>query len=214
MSIVTRPERTRLLEAMLEELVEKGYPEVEVEAAIRRARLVGGGWTRQFPDKDSCLVAAFEELTAELRAAIVEGCMAASTWPEQVAGGLRVLLGTLAERAAIAEGLARIFPSIGPEALRRYHAFVESLAPLLSGGREFAEAGDELPGEVELLAVGAAEAIVFEQIQLGRTAGLMAMAPEILFAVMVPFTGPQMALRAMAAERARPAEGDGEFEAA
>ena len=203
MSTVTRPERTRLLEAMLEELVEKGYPEVEVEAAIRRARLVGGGWTRQFPDKDSCLVAAFEELTAELRAAIVEGCMAASAWPEQVAGGLRVLLSTLAERAAIAEGLARIFPSIGPEALRRYHAFVESLAPLLAGGRDFAVAGEELPREVELLAVGSAEAIVFEQIQLGHTAELPTMAPEVLFSVMVPFTGPELAATAMAAERQR-----------
>jgi AcrR family transcriptional regulator len=215
MSTVMRPERTRLLEAMLEELVEKGYPEVEVEAAIRRARLVGGGWTRQFPDKDSCLVAAFEELTAELRTAIVEGCLSATGWPDQVAGGLRVLLGRLSERAAIAEGLARIFPSIGPEALRRYHAFVESLAPLLAGGRAFVDLDEDLPAEVELLAVGSVEAIVFEQIQLGRTAGLMAMAPEILFSLMVPFTGPQMAVRAMAVERARLADdGGGELEVA
>jgi AcrR family transcriptional regulator len=203
MSTVTRPERTRLLEAMLEELVEKGYPAVEVEAAIRRARLVGGGWTTQFPDKDTCLVAAFEELTEELRTAIVEGCLAATGWPDQVAGGLRVLLDCLAERAAIAEGLARIFPSIGPEALRRYHGFVESLAPLLAGGREFAEHGEELPTEVELLAVGSVESIVFDQIQLGRTAELAAMAPEVLFSAMVPFTGPAMAAEAMVAERNR-----------
>jgi AcrR family transcriptional regulator len=203
MNTVTRPERTRLLEAMLEELVEKGYTEVEVEAAIQRARLVGGEWSSQFPDKDSCLVAAFDQLTDELRAAIVEGCLTASDWPGRVAGGLRVLLGRLSERAEMAEALARTFPSIGPVALARYQGFVESLAPLLAEGREFAERGDELPGEVELLAVGAAEAIVSEQIQLGCTGQLAAMTPEILFSVLVPFTGPEIAAEAMAAERKR-----------
>jgi AcrR family transcriptional regulator len=201
MSTVTRPERTRLLEAMLEELVEKGYAEVEVEAAIQRARLVGGEWSSQFPDKDSCLVAAFEELTEQLRAAIVEGCLTASDWPGRVAGGLRMLLGTLSERAAMAEALARTFPSIGPAALIRYQGFVESLAPLLAEGREFAEMGEDLPGEVEMLAAGSAEAIISEQIQSGRTAQLATMTPEILFSVLVPFTGPEIAAEAMAAER-------------
>jgi AcrR family transcriptional regulator len=214
MSTVMRPERTRLLEAMLEELVEKGYTEVEVEAAIQRARLVGGGWSSQFPDKDSCLVAAFEALTDELRAAIVEGCLTASDWPGRVAGGLRVLLGRLSERATMAEALARTFPSTGPAALTRYQAFVESLAPLLAEGREFAGLGDQLPEEVELLAVGSVEAIVSEQIQLGRTAGLKAMTPEILFSVLVPFTGPEVATEAMAAERRRVEGGDEQFETA
>lgn len=44
MSTAMRPERTRLLEAMLEELVEKGYPELEVEAAVQRAYLAGAEW--------------------------------------------------------------------------------------------------------------------------------------------------------------------------
>jgi AcrR family transcriptional regulator len=203
MSTVTRPERTRLLEAMLEELVEKGYAEVEVEAAIQRARLVGGEWSSQFPDKDSCLAAAFEELTEELRTAIADGCQTAYDWPGRVAGGLRVLLGRLSERAAMAEALSRTFPSIGLAALTRYQDFVESLAPLLAEGREFAEFGEELPGEVELLAVGSAEAIVSEQIRLGRAAQLAAMTPEILFSVLVPFTGPEIAAAAMEAERQR-----------
>jgi AcrR family transcriptional regulator len=201
MSTVTRPERTRLLEAMLEELVEKGYPAVEVEAAIHRARLVGEDWSAQFPDKDTCLAAAFDELTGELRTAICEGCLTANDWPGRVAGGLRVLLAQLSERAAIAEALARSFPSIGPAALTRYQGFIESLAPLLAEGREFSGMGDELPAEVELLAVGSAESIVFEQIQLGHTARLATMTPEILFSVLVPFTGPVAAAKAMEEEQ-------------
>lgn len=203
MSTVTRPERTRLLEAMLKELVEKGYPEVEVEAAIRRADLVGEEWSREFPDKDACLVAAFDELTEQLRDAIDEGC--ASTpgddWPGRVAGGLRALLAQLSDRAEMAEALTRTFPSIGASAQARYQAFVESLAPLLGEGRAFSGIAEELPGEVEILAVGAAEAIVFEQIRSGRTAQLRAMAPEILFSVLAPFIGSAAASAEM--EKAR-----------
>jgi hypothetical protein len=132
MSTATEGARARLLEAMLEELVEKGYGEVEVRGALERAHLGGEEWSAMFVDKDECLVAAFDQLTGQLRAAIVEGCAGASDWPGRVAGGLRVLLGTLAGRALMAEALARSFPSIGPDAQRRYQAFVESLAPLLS----------------------------------------------------------------------------------
>ncbi len=203
MSTATGEARARLLEAMLEELVEKGYGEVEVEGALERAHLPGEEWSALFVDKDACLVAAFDQLTEQLRAAIVEGCLAGTDWPGRVAGGLRVLLVRLAGQAQMAEALARTFPSIGPAAQERYQAFVESLAPLLAEGREFSGIGEELPTEVELLAVGAAEAIVLEQIQSGRTAALAALGPEILFSVLVPFVGPVVASAAMEEERER-----------
>jgi AcrR family transcriptional regulator len=212
MSTATEGARARLLEAMLEELVEKGYGEVEVEGALERAHLGGAEVSALFVDKDACLVAAFEQLTAQLREAIVEGCAGGSDWPGRVAGGLRVLLVRLAGRAPMAEALARTFPSIGPAAQARYQAFIEGLAPLLAEGRGFSGVAAELPGEVELLAVGAAEAIVFEQIQAGRTAGLAALGPEILFSVLVPFVGPVIAAAEM--ERARRPEGEGQLEPA
>ena len=41
-----------------------------------------------------------------------------------------------------------------------------------------------------MLAVGAAEAIVFEEIEAGRAARLPALGPAILFSILVPFLGP------------------------
>lgn len=202
MSTATEGDRARLLEAMLEELVEKGYREAEVSGAVERAHLAAGDWSQLFADKDLCLIAAFEQLAGRLRAAICEGCAGGGDWPGRVAGGLRVLLGALAARAAMTEALARSFPSIGPEAQARYQGFVEGLAPLLAEGREYSGLPTELPGEVELLAAGAAEAIVFAEIQEGRTAGLPALGPEILFSVLVPFLGPAPAAAEMERMRA------------
>jgi len=200
MSAVAQPERRRLLVAMLEELVEKGYPEAEVETAARRARLQGTEWSAWFADKDACLFAAFEQLSRELREAIRQGCATGEDWPTRVAGGLRALLAALAARASLAEALARSFPAIGPAAQARYQAFIESLAPLLTAGRDPA-IDAELPAEVELLAIGAGESLVFEEICAARTADLPALAPEILFSVLVPFTGATEAAAAMEAER-------------
>jgi AcrR family transcriptional regulator len=200
MSAVAQSERRRLLVAMLEELVEKGYPGTEVAAAARRADLEGTEWSAWFADKDACLFEAFEQLSQELRDAIRQGCAAGDDWTTRVAGGLRALLAALAARAPLAEALARSFPAIGPAAQARYQSFVESLAPLLTAGRE-PTIDDELPAEIELLAVGAGEALVFEEICAARAAGLPALAPEILFSVLVPFTGAAAAATAMEAER-------------
>jgi AcrR family transcriptional regulator len=201
-------ERQRLLDAMLEELVEKGYPATEVESAARRADLDGEQWSRCFPSKDVCLFAAFEQLTGQLRAAIEVGCASAEDWTSRVAAGLRALLERLAARADLAEALARSFPTIGPAAQARYQGFIESLAPLLAEGRD--QATPPLPAEVELLAIGAAEAIVFDQIQTGQAAHLPQIGPEILFSLLVPFLGAQAAEEAMLRERAGAERGDWE----
>ena len=104
----------------------------------------------------------------------------------------------LACRPGLARVLTRSFPAIGPAAHARYQAFVEGFAPLLEEGRELSGMGAELPAEVELLAAGAAEAIVFEEIEAGRVESLPALGPAILFSVLVPFLGPEAASAEMA----------------
>ncbi len=193
MNTVEQFERARLLDAMLEEVAEKGYRGAEVEAALRRAWLDGEEWSAEFGDKDACLFAAYEQLTERLARKTGEGCSLDEDWPQRVRCGLEALLEELAGAPAVAQLLIRAFPSISPEARGRYQEFVESFAPLLQGGREFSGMGAELPAEVEMLAVGAAEAIVFEEIEAGRAAQLPALAPAILFSVLVPFLGPEAA---------------------
>jgi hypothetical protein len=201
MSTVTQFERERLLDAMLEEMVEKGPDGAEIEAALRRVALDGGEWLAEFLDKDSCLFAAYAQLTERLARKTAEGYALGHEWPQQVRRGLESLLEELAGAPAVARLLIRTFPAIGPAARARYQEFVESFALLLRGGRELSEMGAELPAEVELLAIGAAEAIVFEEIEAGRTAQLPVLAPAILFSLLVPFLGPETASAEM--ERAR-----------
>lgn len=185
--------RERLLEAMLTELAASGYGAMRVSDALTLAGASKTEFEAEFGDKDSCLFAAYEQLTERLAHKSVEGCALGEEWPQRVRGGLFALLEELAATPAMARVAIRTFPAIRPEARARYQDFVEGFAPLLQGGRELAEADAELPSEVEMLAVGAAEAIVFEEIEAGRAAQLPALAPAILFSLLVPFLGPEAA---------------------
>jgi AcrR family transcriptional regulator len=190
--------RERLLEAMLTELVERGYGAMRVADALTLAGVSKADFEAEFLDKDACLFAAYEQLTERLTRKTSEGCGRGDGWPARVRGGLEALLGELAAAPEMARVAIRTFPAIGPEARARYQDFVEGFAPLLREGRELAKTGEELPDEVEMLAIGAAEAIVFEEIEAGRPAQLPALGPAILFSVLVPFLGAEAASAEMA----------------
>lgn len=89
--------------------------------------------------------------------------------------------------------MTRLFPGIRPATYQRYVDLLARFLPYMKEGREYSEVEEELPGEVELLAVGAAEAIIFAEIDADRAGRLPKMAPEILFSVLVPFMGPDRA---------------------
>ena len=185
--------RERLLEAMLSELDARGHDAMRVADVLNGAGVSRADFEAEFADKDACLFAAYEQLAERLARRTTEGCALGSEWPARVRRGLEALLEELAAAPAMARVTIRAFPAIGPAARARYEDFVAGFAPLLREGREFAKAGAELPREVEMLAVGAAEAIVFEEIEAGRAGQLGALAPEVLFSVLVPFLGPEAA---------------------
>jgi AcrR family transcriptional regulator len=189
-----RATRERLLDALLVELGEKGYSEMVLADVLRSCEVSMTTFEAEFVDMDASLFAAYEQLLEGLRRKAIEGCTAGNgDWPQQVRFGLRALLGELAANPRLAQVLTRSFPSISAEARSRYQRFVEELALLLSDGREYAAMGEALPAEVEMLAVGAAEAIVFEEIEAGRTTDLLSLCPAILFSLLVPFLGPRAA---------------------
>jgi AcrR family transcriptional regulator len=185
--------RQALLGAMLDELASKGYEDASVGGALSASGISPEEFEAEFPGKDECLFAAYEcarSTIVERVKAVFEG---SSDWPTQVKEGLRVLLDSIAERPATARVMTRAFPAIRPAAYRLYVELTSDFVPLMRGGREYAEVDDELPREVELLAVGAAESLIFAEVDAGRAERLPNMLPEILFSVLVPFMGPDRA---------------------
>jgi len=189
--------RERLLEAMLIELTEKGYKGMILEDVLVRSGISQVDFEAEFGDKDACLFAAYERLTEQLIGRATERCDSGEAWPERIRRGLETLLSEFAAQPETARVLTRSFPAIRPDAYRHYMEFVEAFTPFFREGRAFSGVAEELPEEVEMLAVGAAEAIIFEEIEAGRATRLPAMMPAILFSLLVPFMGPDEASAAM-----------------
>jgi AcrR family transcriptional regulator len=190
---MTETGRERLFDAMLLELAERGYEEMVVTDALVRSGISETEFDAAFADKDACLFAAYEQLTGRLIERATERCDSDEDWPDRVQQGVEALLSELAASPQMALVVVRSFPAIRPEAHRLYMDFLEAFAPFFRGGRGFSDIPEDLPAEVEMLAIGAAEAIIFDEIMAGRAGGLADMMPAVLFSVLVPFLGPREA---------------------
>jgi AcrR family transcriptional regulator len=185
--------REALLRAMLKELVTRGYGDASVRRAQEAAGVTPTDFEAEFAGKDECLFAAYDCLTEVVVERASADCDRADPWPDRVRIGLDSLLQAIAAYPEMARALTRSFPGIRPAAYERYVSLLSRFVPVMREGRGYSGVEEELPGEVELLAVGAAEAIIFGEVDAGRAERLPEMLPEILFSVLVPFMGPERA---------------------
>lgn len=189
--------REALLRAMLQELVTKGYRELSVEVVRERVGVSANEFARSFSDKDECLIAAYDLVADQLLERVRDRCERSDPWPDRVRGGLATILAEISAEPSLARALTRSFPGIRPAAYERYVELLTRFVPFMEEGRDYSGVDEELPGEVELLAVGAAEAIIFAEVDAGRGESLPTLLPEILFSVLVPFMGPDRAAEEM-----------------
>jgi AcrR family transcriptional regulator len=196
-SVEKLSQRERLLWSMVRATAEKGYDDVTVHDVVARAGLSRITFSEEFESKDECLFAAYDRVIDELVVYVADAFSSERDWPVRVRDGLDALLRALAAEPDVAQMAAVEFPSAGPQAHQRYRDALERFLPFLQEGREFSGRPGELPPAVELMAVGGAEVIIFDEVVGGRVSSLPAMLPEIVFAVLVPFIGPEDAAAAM-----------------
>lgn len=93
--LTDRPQRARLLEAMVQAVAEKGYEAATVADAVRLAKVSRGTFYQLFESKEACLLGAFklgyEVLESQIDLAIRE----AEDWREELRLGIRAYLQTL-----------------------------------------------------------------------------------------------------------------------
>jgi AcrR family transcriptional regulator len=190
-------QRDRLLWSMVRVVAEKGYDGVTVANVVARAGVSRTTFYDEFSNKDECLFAAYDRVIDVLIHYVEEAYRSDAEWPGRVRAGLDALLRALAAEPEVARMAAVEFPAAGPEAHQRYRDALERFLPFFADGRQYSPRAEELPPGVELMAVGGAEVIIFDEVVAGRVSKLPRMLPEILFAVLVPFTGPDEAAAEM-----------------
>jgi AcrR family transcriptional regulator len=144
-----RPQRAKLLEAMVRAVAEKGYEAATVTDAVRLARVSRGTFYELFESKEACLAAAYRAGTEVLEERVTTATREVSDWRQELRLGIRAYLQTLDEEPVFARVYLLEWPSVGRErdaALRRFARRY---------GKCFARSGEPVPPDDALYVLAA-----------------------------------------------------------
>ena len=192
---MVRSQRERLLEAMLRVAAAKGYEATTVADVIEVAGVSQEAFDSMFADKSACFLEAYDAVFDVLDAHVTSAYEAAAgePWPERVAAVLTALVELLSLEADIARMAMVEVTAAGDEVRARYRAALARFTPFLEEGREFSKQNEELPADTARFAVGGATSMIFDEIRAGRGPELKRILPDLVFAVLMPYLGPEEA---------------------
>jgi len=190
-----RSQRERLLEAMLRVAAAKGYEATTVADVIEVAGVSQESFEAMFEDKAECFLEAYDAVFDVLVAHVTSAFESAAgePWPERIAAGLTALVELLAAEAGIARLSMVEVTALGDDARGRYRAALARFTPFLEEGREYSGQGGELPADTARFAIGGATSMIFDEIRAGRGPELKRILPDLVFAVLMPYLGPEAA---------------------
>lgn len=190
-----RTERERLLEAIVKVSAAKGYEATTVADVVEYAGVAQESFDGMFSGKEACFLEAYEAVFDVLIAHVAAGFESAAeqTWPEQIAAGLRALVELLSTEAEIARMAMVEVTAAGDAARERYRAALTRFTPFLERGRTYSGQGEDLPADTARFAVGGATSMIFDEVRAGRGPELKRILPDLVFAVLMPYLGPEAA---------------------
>lgn len=202
LELVNSPKREKILEGMLEAVGAEGYDATSVRTVLGRTGLYRQAFYDNFPDKDSCYLAALEMGIARLEAVVAHGAASEEDWRGKLRGGLGALLDQLDEEPDFGRGVIVEVHAAGPEALARRAEAMKSAADFIDLARAEAEEAESPPGIAPEGIVAGIHAIVHSRLSTGATDGFRALLPEFMYFAVLPYFGADAASREMQAARA------------
>ncbi|HEX5712866.1 MAG TPA: TetR/AcrR family transcriptional regulator [Solirubrobacterales bacterium] len=174
----------------------KGYKDTSVADVIEEAETSRTTFYKYFEDKHDCFLAAYEMLVEQVFTEVVDNCDGDASWMTRMTGGLT----TIVDRFAVDPQLARTavveVAAAGADARQLHYDAIARFTAYLDGGRDLAP-GKELPENISLMSAGAVSGLIFDELLAGRADQLPDRLPDLLFAMLVPYVGPQAAAAEM-----------------
>jgi AcrR family transcriptional regulator len=193
---VAQHQRARIIEALAEEIEDKGYRAVTVADIVRRAGVARNTFYEHFSSKEDCFLAASEYAVTEAMRRVREAADGVEGWPAQISAGLAEFLAYVAEQPALARTCIVEALAAGAPAIERHELSIQAFVPFFRAGRELSPAGDELPETLEETIVGGIFWIVHQRIVTGRVAGIEELLPELVEFALTPYMGAEAAKQA------------------
>lgn len=158
-----RPQRAKLLDAMVRTVAEKGYEAATVADAVRLARVSRGTFYELFDSKEACLAEAYRAGTEVLEHRVAAAARSAADWVDELRRGIGAYLGTLDEEPSFARVYLLEWPAVGAERDAAMWRFAHRY------GRTFARSGNPVPPPEALYVLAAGvHALACARVREGR----------------------------------------------
>lgn len=195
---IAQHQRARIVAALADETVEKGYRSVTVSDIVRRAGIARNTFYENFSSKEDCFLAACDYAVTEARHRVVDAASKVDAWPERARAGLAALLAYVANEPALARTCIVEALSAGPAAVERYERSLQAFVPLFRLGREVAPKGDALPETLEETIVGGIFWILYQRIVMGQVEQIQDLLDQLVEFSLTPYIGAEAAKRVAA----------------
>ena len=191
-------QRARIIAALAEETMDRGYRAITVADIVRRAGIARNTFYDNFASREDCFLATQDHAVEESLRRVVVAAEEVEGWEARLAAGLGAFLAYVASEPALARTCIVEALSAGEAAQERYEQSLQAFVPLLRIGREASPHGDELPDTLEETIAGGIFWVIYQRIVLGETDQIEALLPDLVDFALTPYIGAESARRATA----------------
>jgi AcrR family transcriptional regulator len=195
---ISKHQRARIISALAEEIVAKGYRAVTVADIVSRAGIARNTFYENFSSKEDCFLAAQDFAVVEALRRVVDAATVVDSWQARVDAGLSAFLHHVASEPALARMCIVEALSAGPASLARYEESLQAFIPLFRIGRKVSPHGEALPATLEETIIGGIFWIIYQRIILGEAEQIEELLPELVEFALTPYIGADAAKRASA----------------
>jgi len=192
---LSESDRDRIIRTAAELCAEVGYEEMLVERVAERANVSAEHFRELFDGKEAVVRSAVDAILAAVVALVGELYEPDRPEPESYLLTIKAILELMADNPEFAlisyVGARQMMP---PELKQQLDSGSGLLTAMLERLSPYSRA-DVQPSRAGRAALGGAEAVVRQEVTLGRAANLPWLLPDFFYAATVPFLGQQEALR-------------------
>ena len=182
-------QRSRLLAAVTALVAARGYADVTVAAIAREAGVSLSTFYENFPDKQACLLAAYEDVTASLLTVIASSISTDAGWRQRIRDGIAAYIEWFIAHPEAAATFVVAVHTAGPATLARRAEVLVTFCRLI---RDAAPVASELAA---LALVVALDGIVHEHLLRADLPALHDRCDELADLAMAMLTGSRQVTR-------------------
>lgn len=198
-------QRQRIIAAMIESVAEKTYTATTISDIVSRASISRTTFYKRFTDKRACFDAALQQCVETLQRTTIGAVDPADPPPRAIHKATAAALDLLAAEPGLAQLVMGEAFNVEPAVFGRYR---RDLVPRVRAIWEAGGQRTELRSDPEL-AFGRAQVLIFDKIAAGEIEALPELLPEIVYLVLLPFGGHEVALEQSRLAEARGVAGAG-----